>query len=351
MNEVPLQSKYIMPAEWEKHSALWIAWPHDVISFPALEKVEKAVLEIIYTIHKTEQVNLLVLDSAMQSRVAGLIQTRGGDVSKVTFHTVPYMNAWMRDCGPCFVQNTETRKFAWVKWDYNVYGGKFPDLLIDDTIMHKLQGSIDAPMCEPGIVMEGGAFEVNGAGTLMTTEQCLLNKNRNPHLSKQEIEGYLTEYLGATNFIWLRNGLVGDHTDGHIDDIARFVSRDTIVCAYEDDEHDANYAILKENYEALIHATDEQGNAFKVIKLPMAHVEFSDDKPFEKGEKAPASYTNFYIGNGVVLVPIYNDPNDTKALETIQSCFPDRNVVGIDCSDIIYGGGAIHCLTQQQPTI
>lgn len=257
----------------------------------------------------------------------------------------------MRDCGPCFLKNPQTNEPAWIKWTYNVYGGKFPNLLKDNEIMLKLRREINARMFEPGIVMEGGAFDVNGQGTLITTEQCLLNPNRNPNLNKEEIEKYLRDYLGVSKIIWLKKGLVGDHTDGHIDDVAKFVSENKIVCSWEADATDGNYKILEENYQALLKAADQNGKPFEVIKLPMAHMTYADDKPFEKGGKAPASYTNFYIGNETILAPTYNDPNDAKALEILQSCFPDRKVAPIDCSDIIYGGGAIHCMTQQQPAI
>ena len=215
--------------------------------------------------------------------------------------------------------------------------------------MIALKNEVDAPMFQPGIVMEGGSFEVNGDGVLITTEQCLLNPNRNPNLNKDEIEKYLKDCLGVNKILWLTRGLVGDHTDGHIDDLARFVSKNKILVAFEDDEKDENYQILLDNYTILSDATDQDGSKFELVKLPMAHIVYDKSKPFEKGGKAPASYTNFYIGNNVVLAPTYNDSNDRKALEIIQSCFPDRKVVGIDCSDIIYGGGGIHCLTQQEP--
>jgi agmatine deiminase len=351
MKDTPLKLGYMMPAEWELHSAIWLAWPHDKISFPDLEKTERDVTQIISAIYKYEKVNLLVLDQAMQDHTTEIIQKEGIDLSKINFLIVDYMDAWMRDCGPCFVKNTETGTLAWVKWDYNVYGGKFPDLLIDNEIMYKLEDGINTPMFQPGIVMEGGAFEVNGEGVLITTEQCLLNSNRNPSLNKDQIEIYLKEYLGVTKILWLKQGLVGDHTDGHVDDIARFISKNKILVAFEENQDDENYQVLVDNYNTLSDATDQDGNKFELIKLPMAHIIYDESKPFEKGGKAPASYTNFYIGNSVVLAPTYNDLNDAKALEIIQSCFPDRKVIGIDCTSIIYGGGAIHCMTQQEPII
>ena len=338
-----------MPAEWEPHSAIWLAWPHDEISFPDIKKTEKDVLQIIHAIHTYETVSLLVLDTSMQAYVSEMMEKEDIDISKIHFLVVDYMDAWMRDCGPCFVYNKETKEKTWIKWEYNAYGGKFPDLLKDNDVMIALKNEVDAPMFQPGIVMEGGSFEVNGDGVLITTEQCLLNPNRNPNLNKDEIEKYLKDCLGVNKILWLTRGLVGDHTDGHIDDLARFVSKNKILVAFEDDEKDENYQILLDNYTILSDATDQDGSKFELVKLPMAHIVYDKSKPFEKGGKAPASYTNFYIGNNVVLAPTYNDSNDRKALEIIQSCFPDRKVVGIDCSDIIYGGGGIHCLTQQEP--
>jgi agmatine deiminase len=349
MIQTPKQLGFIMPAEWEKHSAIWLAWPHDKISFPKLEKVEDAVVAIIKAIHEHEDVELLVLDEPMKSRASSKLLEANVNLTKITFHVVDYMDAWMRDCGPMFIKNPVTHELGWVKWVYNVYGGKFPDLLKDNDVMLKLRGKISARMFEPGIVMEGGAIEVNGNGVLLTTEQCLLNPNRNPNLNRDEIEKYLRDYLGANKIIWLKRGLFNDHTDGHIDDVAKFVSINKIVCAYEENPADENYKILEENYQALLKVTDSFNKPFEIVKLPMAHLKYNDDKPFEAGQKAVASYTNFYIGNKTVIAPIYNDPNDAKALEIIQSCFPERKIVGIDCSDLIYGGGAIHCMTQQQP--
>jgi agmatine deiminase len=349
MKETPKNLGFVMPAEWEKHSAIWLPWPHDKISFPKLKKVEDATVNIIKAIHEHEDVELLVLNEEMKKHACAKLEKAGVNLKKITFHVVDYMNAWMRDCGPTFIKNRETHELAWIKWNYNVYGEKFPELLIDNEAMLKLRGKISGRMFEPGIILEGGAIEVNGNGALLTTEQCLLNPNRNPNLSRDDIEKYLRDYLGVHKIIWLKKGLVGDHTDGHIDDIARFVGTNKIICAYEENQSDENYQILEDNYQALLKVTDNYNKPFEVIKLPMAHLTYSDDKPFDAGTKAAASYTNFYIGNKVVLAPIYKDPNDKKAIEIIQSCFPNHKVVGIDCSDVIYGGGAIHCMTQQQP--
>lgn len=341
---------YTMPAEWEPHSAIWLSWPHDEISFPErVEKVEKAVSEIILAIHKSEKVELLVLDEKMQKKAEKILLELNVDLNLVSFRLVDYMDGWMRDCGPIFVKDSSNQT-AITNWIYNVYGGKFPELLIDDKLPGKINEWLKMPIMHPKLVLEGGAIEVNGQGICLTTEQCVLNENRNIGKTKKDVEKYFEEYLGIKKTIWLWKGLVNDHTDGHIDELSRFVSSNKILCAYEDDPNDENYVILKNNFETLETATNLEGKPFEIIKLPMPHIYFKDNAPgTSKGEKAPVSYANFYIGNKVILVSLYNDPNDQKALEIIQSCFPDRKAVGIDCSDIIYGGGAIHCMTMQQP--
>jgi agmatine deiminase len=343
---------YIMPAEWEPHKAIWLAWPHDEISFPGrIPKVEQDVVKIVSAIHQSEQVELLVLDEAMKEKARQMLMAEKVDLNKITFRVVNYIDGWMRDCGPIFVKDQKGILII-TNWIYNVYGGKFPELLLDDKLPEKINEWLQIPIVRPELVLEGGAIEVNGQGICLTTEQCVLNENRNIGKTKKDVEKYLAEYLGIKKTIWLWKGLINDHTDGHIDELARFVSPNKILCAYEDNEKDENYAILKNNFETLETATNLEGKSFELVKLPMPHVYFTDNAPgTSKGEKAPVSYANFYIGNSVVLVSLYNDPNDAKALEIIQSCFPDRKAVGIDCSDIIYGGGAIHCMTQQQPAV
>lgn len=344
-----LQLSLRMPAEWEPHEAMWIAWPYDEISFPDLAKVEAAIVAVIQAISVTERVELLVLSEAMQRRAEQMLAQAGVDLKRIRFRTMEYANAWMRDCGPIFVKNSEG-EILLTKWGFNVWGNKFPDLLIDQHIPEAVQSWLNLPMVTIESILEGGAIDVNGKGMCLTTEQCLLNPNRNPGMSKTEMEAVLREYLGVEKAIWLKNGLYNDHTDGHIDEIARFVNENTIVCAYEDNPEDENYQTLHENFTQLTLAVDLSGRPFNVVKLPMPHIYYASDKPFEGGEKAPVSYTNFYIGNGVVLAAVFNDPNDEAALNILRSVFPQHKVVAIDCSDIIYGGGAIHCLTQQQPT-
>lgn len=348
MAVTPKQLGFVMPAEWEKHSATWLAWPYDKTTFPkGIEGVEKTFCKIIKSLEGGERVELVVLDNQMQNRAENLLKNFGADLANVAFHRAVFVDVWVRDYGPIFLINREQKDLAWVKWEYNAYGKAedlyFTDLLKDNKVFNILNP--DGEKFIAKMILEGGSVEINGTGVLLTTEQCLLNPNRNKELDKQQIENYLQDYLGASKIIWLKKGLVNDHTDGHIDDVAKFVSPNKILCAYEDNIEDENFEILNNNYQVLKNSTDQNGKPFELIKLPMPHMKYDD------GEKAPVSYCNFYIGNKVVLVPTFADKNDESAIEIIQSCFPDRKVVAIDCREIIYGGGAIHCMTQQQPKI
>lgn len=346
-------SKFIMPAEWEAHEAVWLAWPYDLITFPPrhIEKVEERYAEIIKLLAESELVLLLVKNGEMEQKVYQGLKQKGVNLSRLTFHITDYADVWLRDYGPMFIVDFQEKKIAWIKWQYNAYNKKFPALLKDNQVFYNLKNKIKAPMLEGGMVLEGGSIEQNGEGTIITTEQCLLNSGRNPDLSKEQIENNLKTFLGASNIIWLKRGLLNDHTDGHVDDIIKFVSSDTILCAYEENEKEENHQILKKNFEDLQKVLDQNGKPFKLLKLPVPHLQYGQNKPFEAGNKAPASYTNFYIGNTTILVPTYNDPSDEKALKIIQSCFPNRKVAGIDCRDLIYGGGGMHCISQQQPAL
>jgi agmatine deiminase len=332
----PKQQGFFLPAEWEQHKATWLAWPYDTTSFPdRVAKVEQVYASIIYYLHKTERIELLILDKAMQNRTLSLLKQYHIDLNKVIFHIIDYADVWTRDYGPIFLINKE-HKSAWTKWQYNAYGKKFPELLKDDKVAYQLQDYINLPNFQIDMVLEGGAIETNGQGLLLTTEQCLLNPNRN-NLIKSEIEQNFRQYLGIKEIIWLKQGVINDHTDGHIDQIARFVNQDTVAVAYEDDKKDPNFAILDANYRIL------QNYHFNLIKLPMPKMHYED------GSRAPVSYTNFYIANELVLVPQFKDQQGKVALDIIQSLFPERKAIGIDCTDLIYGGGAVHCITREQP--
>lgn len=347
MIKTPKEMGFFMPAEWEKHSAVWMAWPYDNTTFPNLiPEVEKTYCQIIKSLEESEKVNLIVLDKDKE-RVKKILADYENDLDNITFYIEDYVDVWTRDYTPITILNKNENKLAFVKWDYDAYGKGhdpyFADLLKDDKVFDNILSPSKNEIFRPGIVLEGGAIDSNGNGTILTTEQCLLNLNRNPELNKEKNEQYLKDYLGVENIIWLKDGLINDHTDGHIDEIARFVATDTIVCAYEDDENDPNYPILDSNYKILENAVDRNASKFKIVKLPMPHMNY------DNGEKAPVSYANFYIGNNVVLMSVFNDKNDQKAIDIISSVFKDRKIIPIDCSKIIYGGGAIHCMTMQQP--
>lgn len=334
---------FVMPAEWQRHTAIWLAWPYDPTTFPdRVERVEQTYVQIVKEIHESEEVNLFVIDEPTKKKATAMFKQAGIDLSRVHIYVSDYADVWFRDYGPIFVKNPR-HELAMIHWEFNSWGEKYETLLKDKEIPEVINKDMRLRCFKPGIVLEGGSIDVNGEGTLLTTEQCLLNSNRNPHLNKQKIEQYLSEFLGVRHFIWLKRGILGDDTDGHIDDLARFVNPTTIVCAYEDDSNDADYDALKENYDLLRKSVDQDGNPLTIIKLPMPKVE-SDE-----GYRLPASYTNFYIGNTKVLVPVFDHPNDQKALSILQDLFPTRKVVGICCRDLVYGFGTLHCISQQQP--
>ena len=338
----PKKLGFSMPAEWDPQDAVWLAWPHDPGTFGDIPAAEEAYLGIISALATAEQVNLLVHDKAMEVKVKSLLTGAGSDPGRVSLSPFDYADVWFRDYGPTFVVNHRDHTLGMVAWDFNAWGDKYPGLVRDGRIPSCLNSRLRLPLFRPGIVLEGGSIDVNGRGAALATEQCLLNPNRNPELSKGEVESYLREYLGASTVIWLKGGIAGDDTDGHIDDVARFVNPSTVVCAREEDEGDENYRVLRENESILRKARDQDGNPLTIIPLPMPG-------RLGEGTRLPASYLNFFIGNRVVLVPVFSDPNDEKALGILRKVFPEREVTGIDCHALVEGLGAIHCITQQQP--
>ncbi|OGJ08989.1 hypothetical protein A2356_02840 [Candidatus Nomurabacteria bacterium RIFOXYB1_FULL_39_16] len=331
----------MMPGEWEQHKATWLAWPNDDDFFQGkMEKVKGVYLKIILALHKDEIIKILVLNQNIEDEVRNILRNSNVDVSKIVFYQTEYVDVWIRDYGPTFIKNAGNLK--WIKWNYDGYGGKFPELFPDNEVFNNLKKEVSGEKIDIDIAMEGGAIDSNGQGVVLTTEECLA-LNRNKDKSKIETEEILKNSLGAKRVIWLKKGIFNDHTDGHVDEVARFINPNKILLAYEENITDENYERLKENLEILEESTDQNGNKFEIIKLPMPHMKYDDDK------KAPVSYANFYIGNRTVLVSLFNDENDEKAISIIKSCFPDREVVGIDCTDLIYGGGALHCITQQEP--
>jgi len=274
--------------------------------------------------------------------VRTLLSAAGIDLLRIRFHRLEYADVWFRDYGPTFVVHPEEKLPGMVHWRFNAWGGKYPQMAGDTVIPDRVCRAAGMKVFTPGIVLEGGSIEVNGRGTVLTTEQCLLHPNRNPSLSREEIEAYLQEFLGVSRVVWLKEGIAGDDTDGHIDDIARFSDPSTILCAVEEDPKDENHDVLQENLRILREARDQDGRPFTVIPLPMPGT-------VGDGIRLPASYANFAIANRTVLVPVFGDPNDARALAVIGDAFPGRNVVGIDCRAMVQGLGALHCITQQQP--
>ena len=336
---------YSMPAEWTRHRATWLSWPHNRATWPTqLEKVRDVWLQMICALSSHERVYLLVNDESTEREVVTRLVKARADMQNVTLLKIPTVDVWMRDYGPTFItRSAPENPSAFNDWIFNGWGGKYQSYEEDERVAKAIAERLKVPVFNQPIVLEGGSIEVNGAGTCMTTEQCLLNNNRNPHLSRAEIEDFLCDTLGVSRLIWLGEGIAGDDTDGHIDDIARFVSPTTVACVVETNSKDENYHFLQENYERLQRATDQNGGKLSIVKLPCP-------KPlYCEGARLPASYANFYIANGVVLAPIFDDPHDAEALGVLRELFTDRNVLGLRCNEVIVGLGAIHCVTQQEP--
>ena len=327
-----------MPAEWEPHEATWLAWPHNRSDWPGrFAPIPWVYAEIVRKLSRVERVRILVEDRQLQRQAEGILRKAGAVMEAVDFLVHPTNRGWSRDCGPLFVKN-RAGGVALTGWRFNAWA-KYDDWRKDATVPAFLAARLGRRIWKLDMVLEGGSIDGNGAGALLTTEECLLSpvQARNPEMSRAEIEKMLREYLGVRRVIWLKNGIAGDDTHGHVDDIARFVARDTVVAAWESDRSDINYAPLAENYRIL------RAAGLRVVKLPMP-------APFYfEGRRLPASYANFYIANGTVLVPTFNDRNDRAALSVLARVFPGREVVGINCTDLIWGLGAIHCMTQQQP--
>ncbi|MDQ1610914.1 MAG: agmatine deiminase [Pyrinomonadaceae bacterium] len=339
--QTPAALGYRMPPEWHEHAATWLTWPKDPLTWPErVPQVEEIYLEIMAALAPHETVNLLVDDEATEASVRARCKFEASE--NVRFHRIPTVDSWIRDYGPNFLLNGRG-ELAYNDWVFNAWGDKYEALKEDDGVPRRLESVLGVPRFEPGIVMEGGSIEVNGAGVVMTTEQCLLNPNRNPHLDRDGVETYLRDYLGVEKVLWLGEGIVGDDTDGHIDDIARFVAPDTIVCALEEDPADANYELLRDNHRRLLGETDARGAAYRVHTLPMPGTVGGRE------DRLPASYANFYIANNVVLLPVFGHPNDARAADILQRLSPTRRVVPVNAEPLVWGMGTLHCLSQQQP--
>ncbi len=337
---------YRMPAEWEPHAGTWVSWPHNEESWPGkLSRIARVWVEIVRALSPGEAVNILVNDSAPPLQVQRVLEEAGVAMHHVHLYDVATDDAWIRDCGPTFVVRAQGGRdeLAIVDWVYNAWGGKYPPWNQDNLVPERLGQILGVPVFTPGIILEGGSIDVNGRGTLLTTESCLLNKNRNAHLTRSEIESHLRDYLGVSEVLWLGDGIAGDDTDGHVDDLARFVGPRTVVAVAEENPRDDNYEPLQANLRRLQKMRDQDGRPLRLVTLPMP------EPVVHKDTRLPASYANFYIGNQVVLVPTFDCPRDDQAIATLQSLFPQRRVVGIDAVDMVWGLGTFHCATQQQP--
>lgn len=344
---LPADLGYYFPAEFADHEATWLSWPHKEASWPGkISLIYPAYAQFVAYISRGETVNIMLTDEVMMNFAAEKLLKAGAIMDNVHFHYFPTNDAWCRDHGPAFLINPEgDEKKVVVNWKYNAWGDKYPPYDLDNLIPGKVADYLGIPCFHPGIVMEGGSVDFNGEGTLLTSTACLLNPNRNPHLNQAEIETYLRGYYGVEQILWLGDGIIGDDTDGHIDDIIRFVSADTVVTVLESNKNDENYQPLKENLELLKEFRLSNGKPINVVELPMP------SPVVYENTRLPASYANFYIANSAVVVPTFRDKNDDKALQIIAGCFPEREVVGVDSLDIIWGLGSFHCLSQQEPKV
>jgi agmatine deiminase len=346
--KTPAQLGYHMPAEWEPHVATWLSWPRrEGISFPdSFDRVLPTLRAMVEALIESEKVCINVCNGAHEAEARQIL--RGLSMERITFHRIPTNEPWCRDHGPIFLTRKKEPRLAIVDWDYNAWGNKYPPFDLDEIVPTRVAEALGLPVFYPHMILEGGAIEVNGAGALLTTESCLLNKNRNPNLSRKQIEQRLRDFLGVREILWLGDGIAGDDTDGHIDDLARFVSERKVVTVIEEDRDDKNFEPLQENLARLREmkiGASRTGRKIDIVTLPMPRKIVREDL------RLPASYANFYVANRCVLVPTFADPADEAALSILQRCFPTRRVIGIDCRELIWGLGTFHCLTQQQPAV
>jgi agmatine deiminase len=354
LTKTPRDRGFRMPAEWEPHEATWLAWPHNPDDWPGkFQSIPWLYVEIVRLLAERERVHLIVEDAAMQTRVTSMFERAGVNLDRVQFYRWPTDRGWMRDSGPIFVLDA-AGQVAITHWRFNGWA-KYDDWHLDEKVPGRVTKLLKVPAWQPEVrlpggrkhrvVLEGGSIDVNGAGALLTTEECLLSdvQQRNPGMNREQIEQVFSDYLGIDQVIWLGRGIAGDDTHGHVDDIARFAAPDTVIAAVERDTRDPNHKPLAENLRTLKAVRTKARKQFTVVELPMP-------RPIIfRGQRLPASYANFYIGNGVVLAPTFHDPNDRIALNTLAAAFPDRDVIGVHSVDLIWGLGALHCMTQQQP--
>ena len=343
----PKSLGYYFPAEFAPQEATWLSWPHKEASWPGkIDTIYPAYCEFIKYLAQGQKVRINVANEAMKVFAMQHIENAGANATNVEFFFHPTNDAWCRDHGPAFLINPKSKeKKVVVDWNYNAWGNKYPPFDLDDVIPTRIGEQFNYPVYHPGIVMEGGSVEFNGNGTLITSTACLLNENRNPHLNQKQIEEYLQNYYGVEQVLWVDEGIVGDDTDGHIDDTVRFVNEDSVITVIEENKNDENYHLLQTNLQQLKKMRLLNGKQLNVIELPMP------DAVIYEEQRLPASYANFYISNKQVIVPTFRSSKDDKALQIIQECFKTREVIGIDSTEIIWGLGSFHCLSQQEPAV
>jgi agmatine deiminase len=345
--KTPKESGYYFPAEFAPHEATWLSWPHKEASWPGkIESIYPNYSLFVKYLSESELVRINAVDEAMKNSAIQHLQKANVNMDKVQFFLNPTNDAWCRDHGPAFLinPNAEIKKVI-VDWNYNAWGNKYPPYDLDDVIPTLIGRHFSIPVYKPGIVMEGGSVEFNGKGTLLTSTACLLNENRNPHLNQAQIEEYLGNFYGVEQILWVDEGIVGDDTDGHIDDTVRFVNEDTVITVIEENKNDENHALLEHNRKQLQQMRLLNGKQLNIVELPMP------DELIYEDQRLPCSYANFYISNKHVIVPVFNCAKDEKALRIIADCFPNREVVGINSTDILWGLGSFHCLSQQEPLV
>ena len=343
----PKDLGYFFPAEFAPHEATWLSWPHKEASWPGkIQTIYPYYAQFVKALTRSEKVCINVNDQSMQAFAQDCLAKAEVELNQVEWFFHPTNDAWCRDHGPAFLINprAEIKKII-VDWNYNAWGNKYPPFDLDDVIPTLIAKRLGIPVYYPGIIMEGGSVDFNGKGTVITSESCLLNKNRNPQLTRRGVEEYLIDYYGIEQVLWVKDGIVGDDTDGHIDDTVRFINEDTVITVVEENLKDENHAITRQIMHDLKKMRLANGKQLNIIEIPMP------DEIIYEDQRLPASYANFYIANQVVIVPTYRSKKDIIVLDTIGDCFPDRKIIGIDSTEIIWGLGSFHCLSQQEPKV
>jgi len=342
--QTPAALGFRMPAEWERQEAVWLSWPHRRATWPGnFRPIPRVFAEVATQISRRERVRINVA-ARHRRRARLLLAGAGAEMANVEFFDHPTNDAWCRDHGPIFVRSARTGEVALTDWVFNAWGEKYAPFDLDNRVPSRIGRALGLRRFRSKMVLEGGSIEVNGKGLLLTTESCLLNRNRNPWLTRAAIERSLREFLGVRTVLWLGDGIVGDDTDGHVDDLTRFFSEGGIVTAVERNSRDPNHRVLAENLERLRAMRTPSGGPFTVVELPMP------GPCHYRGRRMPASYANFLVINGAVLMPSFRQPRlDREAAHVLASCFPGRELVPIDCLDLVWGLGTLHCISQQQP--